>query len=37
MHGFIAEIAEVGIGNAKNQIKGMEAEYEWVIIMGPLI
>ena len=36
MHGFIAEIAEVGIGNAKNQIKGMEAEYEWVNNNGPV-
>ncbi|MGY1934198.1 hypothetical protein [Nocardia gipuzkoensis] len=36
MHGFIAEIAEVGIGNARNQILGHEAVYQWVNDNGPV-
>lgn len=30
MHGFIAEVAEVGIGNAKEEILGNSKLYEWV-------
>ena len=30
IHGFIAEISEVGIGNAKENIIGKNNEYEWV-------
>ncbi|NEW30405.1 hypothetical protein [Nocardia cyriacigeorgica] len=36
MHGFIAEIAEVGIGNARRQILGHEAVYQWVNDNGPV-
>ncbi|AHH15601.1 hypothetical protein NONO_c07930 [Nocardia nova SH22a] len=36
MHGFIAEIAEVGIGNARKQILGHEAAYQWVNNNGPV-
>ncbi|MEU1550866.1 hypothetical protein [Nocardia sp. NPDC005745] len=36
MHGFIAEIAEVGIGNARKQILGHEAVYQWVNDNGPV-
>ncbi|MFE4459833.1 hypothetical protein ACFROC_20965 [Nocardia tengchongensis] len=36
MHGFIAEIAEVGIGNARKQILGYEAVYQWVNDNGPV-
>ncbi|MFI9507893.1 hypothetical protein [Nocardia sp. NPDC052566] len=36
MHGFIAEIAEVGVGNARNQILGHEAVYQWVNDNGPV-
>lgn len=36
MHGFIAEIAEVGIGNARKQILGQTADYEWVNDNGPV-
>ncbi|GAB0105218.1 hypothetical protein JMUB6875_41960 [Nocardia sp. JMUB6875] len=36
MHGFIAEIAEVGIGNARRQITGHEAVYQWVNDNGPV-
>ncbi|WP_232330629.1 hypothetical protein [Nocardia fusca] len=36
MHGFIAEIAEVGIGNARKQILGHEADYQWVNDNGPV-
>lgn len=36
MHGFIAEIAECGIGNAKQQIHGNEANYRWVDDNGPV-
>lgn len=34
--GFIAEIAEVGVGNARNQILGEGAVYEWVNDNGPV-
>ena len=30
MHGFIAEVAEVGVGNARSQILGADAVYQWV-------
>ncbi len=30
MHGFIAEVAEVGVGNARRLILGEEAGYQWV-------
>ena len=36
MHGFIAEIAEVGIGNARKLILGQEAIYRWVNDNGPV-
>jgi hypothetical protein len=36
MHGFIAEIAEVGIGNARKQILGQESVYQWVNDNGPV-
>ena len=36
MHGFIAEAAECGIGNARQHIVGMEAIYEWVNDNGPV-
>ncbi|WP_067706526.1 hypothetical protein [Nocardia yamanashiensis] len=36
MHGFIAEIAEVGIGNARKQILGHETVYRWVNDNGPV-
>ncbi|GAA2177211.1 hypothetical protein GCM10009784_26940 [Arthrobacter parietis] len=36
MHGFIAEIAEVGIGNARKQIFGLEPVYRWVNDNGPV-
>ncbi|MBL1079244.1 hypothetical protein JK358_33045 [Nocardia sp. 2] len=36
MHGFIAEIAEVGIGNARQRILGNEAVYQWVNNNGPV-
>lgn len=36
MHGFIAEVAEVGIGNARNLIIGQEADYVWVNNSGPV-
>ncbi|WP_425300622.1 hypothetical protein [Nocardia farcinica] len=36
MHGFIAEVAEVGIGNARRQILGHEAIYQWVDDNGPV-
>lgn len=36
MHGFIAEIAEAGIGNARRQILGHEADYRWVNDNGPV-
>ena len=36
MHGFIAEIAEVGVGNARERIIGQEAVYQWVNDNGPV-
>lgn len=36
MHGFIAEIAEVGVGNAREQILGKDAVYQWVNDNGPV-
>lgn len=36
MHGFIAEIAEVGVGNAREQILGKGAVYQWVNDNGPV-
>ena len=30
IHGFIAEISEVGIGNAKENIKGKNSVYKWI-------
>ena len=36
MHGFIAEIAEVGIGNARERIIGKDAVYQWVNDNGPV-
>lgn len=30
MHGFIAEVAEVGVGNARSQILGKGSAYQWV-------
>ena len=35
MHGFIAEVAEVGIGNAREQIEGRAPIYEWINDNGP--
>lgn len=35
MHGFIAETAEVGIENARNLIKGLDAVCEWINNNGP--
>lgn len=35
MHGFIAEAAEVGIENARNLIKGLDAVCEWINNNGP--
>lgn len=35
MHGFIAEVAECGIENAKEQIKGRIPVYEWINDNGP--
>ena len=35
MHGFIAEVAEVGIGNARTAIHGEDASYAWVNNNGP--
>lgn len=35
MHGFIAEVAECGIGNAKKQIEGKCPIYEWINDNGP--
>lgn len=35
MHGFIAEIAECGIGNARQQIIGESAIYTWINDNGP--
>lgn len=36
MHGFIAEVAEVGVGNARSQIRGGNAVYQWVNDNGPV-
>lgn len=36
MHGFIAEIAEVGIGNARERVLGRDAVYQWVNDNGPV-
>lgn len=35
MHGFIAEVAEVGIGNARELIEGRAPIYEWINDNGP--
>lgn len=35
IHGFIAEISEVGIGNARENIKGKPDIYEWLNDNGP--
>ncbi|WGT47297.1 hypothetical protein [Tessaracoccus lacteus] len=35
MHGFIAEVAEVGVGNARSRILGKGSVYEWVNDNGP--
>lgn len=35
MHGFIAEVAECGIGNAREQIKDRMPVYEWINDNGP--
>jgi hypothetical protein len=36
MHGFIAEVAEVGVSNARARINGGERVYEWVNDNGPV-
>ncbi|MBY6676542.1 hypothetical protein HQ314_06410 [Rhodococcus sp. BP-332] len=36
MHGFIAEVAEVGVGNARRQIHGQNPLYQWVNDNGPV-
>lgn len=36
MHGFIAEAAECGIGNARNLVHGARPEYIWVNDNGPV-
>lgn len=36
MHGFIAEIAECGIGNARKEILGKAADYQWINDNGPV-
>lgn len=36
MHGFIAEIAEVGVSNARQQILGHEPVHQWVNNNGPV-
>ena len=35
MHGFIAEVAECGIGNAREQILGEAPKYVWINDNGP--
>lgn len=35
MHGFIAEVAEVGIGNARKAIHGEDRIFDWVNDNGP--
>lgn len=36
MHGFIAEVAEVGVGNARSEILGKGTVYQWVNDNGPV-
>lgn len=36
MHGFIAEAAEVGVGNARELIEGRAPVYEWINDNGPV-
>ena len=36
MHGFIAEVAECGIGNARQQIIGEAASHVWINDNGPV-
>ncbi|QII03939.1 hypothetical protein BH92_28170 (plasmid) [Rhodococcoides fascians A21d2] len=36
MHGFIAEVAEVGVGNARRQVSGENPLYQWVNDNGPV-
>lgn len=36
MHGFIAEVAEVGIGNARRRVLGKPDGYQWVNDNGPV-
>ncbi|MGL5406856.1 MAG: hypothetical protein ACRDAX_08800 [Propionibacteriaceae bacterium] len=36
MHGFIAEVAQVGVGNARAQIRGVAKPYELVNNNGPI-
>ncbi|WP_130014208.1 hypothetical protein [Serinicoccus sediminis] len=36
MHGFIAEVAQVGVGNARSQVLGEGTVYEWVNDNGPV-
>ncbi|MCD2115108.1 hypothetical protein LQ384_28990 [Rhodococcus rhodochrous] len=36
MHGFIAEVAEVGVGNARSRIRGGDAVYQWINDNGPV-
>ena len=36
MHGFIAEVAECGIGNAREQVRGKMPVYEWINDNGPV-
>ena len=35
MHGFIAEVAECGIGNARKQVEGKMPDYRWINDNGP--
>ena len=35
LHGYIAEAAEVGIENARNLVKGLDAACEWINNNGP--
>ena len=36
MHGFIAEVSECGIGNAREQIVGKVPIYKWINDNGPV-
>ncbi|GAA1119769.1 hypothetical protein [Nesterenkonia jeotgali] len=36
MHGFIAEVAEVGVGNARSQVQGQGAVYQWINNNSPV-